>query len=61
MWADLLVEVPDLLSDGYPFLRFGPPASFATEHGIDDAAWAASDSSGKSGTPDGSAPLFELI
>jgi hypothetical protein len=59
MWADLLVEVPDLLSDGYPFLRFGPPASFATEHGIDDATWAASDSSGTSGTSDSSAPLFE--
>lgn len=61
MWADLLVEVPDLLSDGYPFLRFGPPAMFSTERGIDDAAWTASESAGKSSTSDGNAPLFELL
>jgi len=61
MWADLLAEVPDLLGDGYPFLRFGPPVAFATDHGVDDASWAASDSSGKSGVTDITAPLFELL
>jgi hypothetical protein len=61
MWADLLAEVPDLLGDGYPFLRFGPPVAFATDHGLDDSSWAVSESSGKSGVNDGSTPLFELL
>ncbi|SOZ36216.1 DUF4365 domain-containing protein [Cupriavidus neocaledonicus] len=60
MWADLLRNPPGLFDEGYPFLDFGPPASFGIDRGIDDNAWTSSDSDDKQQSDTPSAPLFEL-
>lgn len=60
MWVDILRNPPGLFDEGYPFLDFGPPATFSIDHGIDDNAWTSSDSSDKQLGDTMSAPLFEL-
>jgi hypothetical protein len=61
MWADILLNPPDLFDESYPFLAFGQPLSFAIDHGIDDDAWAGVDASDKSSVDGNSAPLFEML
>lgn len=61
MWADILLNPPDFFGESYPFLGFGPPLKFKSSFGIDDAAWTASDPTGKQLLDNTSATLFELL
>ncbi len=61
MWADILLNPPDLFGESYPFLGFGEPLTFKNSYGIDDDAWIASDLTGKQLLDNTPAPLFELL
>jgi hypothetical protein len=61
MWADILLNPPDLFGESYPFLGFGAPLKFKSSHGIDDIAWTASDPTDQPLSDHASATLFELL
>lgn len=60
MWGDLLRNPPGLFDDGYPFLDFGSPVTFAIDHGIDDSSWISPVSAEEPKGEASSTPLFEL-
>lgn len=43
MWADQLRASPTMFAKPYPFLAFGPLATFELEHGLDDDMWLSGD------------------
>lgn len=61
MWADILINPPDLFGSSYPYLGFGSPLGFELDRGVDDAAWTSSDKANLQLSDNASSTLFELI
>ncbi len=43
MWTEVLSPAIDFFAEPYPYLSFGEPLTFQSNHGLDDKAWTAGD------------------